>query len=102
MRVVAARMSCPADMRNCSCGCIPEECSEASSSRQVQKTGRSTAEAEASRLEREQMDHSSCNVDPLIDGRTGARHADVRLGPLGGLWNRHGLKRPDVLTVTKP
>jgi hypothetical protein len=26
----------------------------------------------------------------LVDGRTGARHAD---GRLGGLWNRHGLKR---------
>jgi hypothetical protein len=25
----------------------------------------------------------------VVDERTGARHADVRLG---GLWNRHGLK----------
>jgi hypothetical protein len=30
----------------------------------------------------------SCNGNPLVDERTGARHADVRLG---GLWNRHGL-----------
>jgi hypothetical protein len=30
----------------------------------------------------------SCNDNPLVDVRTGARHADVRLG---GLWNRHGL-----------
>jgi hypothetical protein len=31
-----------------------------------------------------------CNGNPLVDERTGARHADVRLG---GLWNRHGLKK---------
>jgi hypothetical protein len=33
---------------------------------------------------------TSCNGNPLVDERTGARHADVRLG---GLWNRQGLKR---------
>jgi hypothetical protein len=32
----------------------------------------------------------SCNDNPLVDERTGAGHADVRLG---GLWNRNGLKR---------
>jgi hypothetical protein len=31
----------------------------------------------------------SCNGNPLVDVRTGARHAD---GRLSGLWNRHGLK----------
>jgi hypothetical protein len=32
----------------------------------------------------------SCDGNPLVDERTGARHADVRLG---GLWNKHGLKK---------
>ena len=31
----------------------------------------------------------SCDGNPLVDVRTGARHADVQLG---GLWNRHCLK----------
>jgi hypothetical protein len=33
---------------------------------------------------------TSCNGNPLVDVRTGARHAD---GRLGGLWSRHGLKK---------
>jgi hypothetical protein len=32
---------------------------------------------------------ASCDGNPLVDVRTGARHAD---GRLGGLWNRHILK----------
>jgi hypothetical protein len=64
----AARMSCPTDMRNCACGCIPEDCREVASRRKVQKTGRGIAETELSRLEREQMAHSN------RDG-----HVDVRL-----------------------
>jgi hypothetical protein len=44
-------------------------------------------EAEASR-EALQRVIASCNGNPLVDKRTGARHADVRLG---GSWNRHGL-----------
>jgi hypothetical protein len=71
--VDAARMSCPTDMRNCACGCIPEDYCEVSSSRQVQKTGRGSAEAEASRVEREQMAHSTCNGNPLVDGRLTVR-----------------------------
>jgi hypothetical protein len=35
--------------------------------------GQGSAEAEASRLEREQMAHSSRNVDPLVDGRQTVR-----------------------------
>ncbi len=34
--------------------------------------------------------YTSCNGNPLVDVRAGARHADVRLG---GLWNRHCLER---------
>jgi hypothetical protein len=32
----------------------------------------------------------TCNGNPLVDVRTGAGHADVRLG---GLWNRHVWKK---------
>ena len=34
--------------------------------------------------------HSTYNGNPLVDVRTGAGHADVRLG---GLWNRHVWKK---------
>jgi hypothetical protein len=34
--------------------------------------------------------HSTCDGNPLVDVRTGAGHADVRLG---GLWNRHVWKK---------
>jgi hypothetical protein len=33
---------------------------------------------------------NTCNGNPLVDVRTGAGHADVRLG---GLWNRHVWKK---------
>ena len=34
----------------------------------------------------------SCDGNPLVDMRTGARHADVRLG---GLWNRQCLEEDE-------
>ena len=42
--------------------------------------------------------HSILNGNPLVDVRTGAGHADVRLG---GLWNRHVWKKDaDLFQVT--
>jgi hypothetical protein len=43
------------------------------------------------------LKNRSWNGNPLVDERTGARHADVRLG---GLWNRHGLKRMNAACVS--
>ena len=36
---------------------------------------------------------NSCDGNPLVDVRMGARHADRRLG---GLWKRHVLKRENA------
>jgi hypothetical protein len=46
--------------------------------------------AEASTRGALQKAIASYNGNPLVDVRTGARHAD---GRLGGLWIRHGLKK---------
>ena len=37
--------------------------------------------------------HSTYDGNPLVDVRTGAGHADVRLG---GLWNRHVWKKDTI------
>jgi hypothetical protein len=59
------------------------------SSRPIQSTGgdaRKRAEASRGALQRA---IASCNGNPLVDVRTGARHAD---GRPSGLWSRHDLK----------
>jgi hypothetical protein len=50
--------------------------------------GLSAAEAHTATQRLLTADPSSCNGNPLVDVRTGARHAD---GRLSGLWSRHGL-----------
>jgi len=98
-RRAEARRVClgPTDARHCACRCVQEPTSDGYPSSQrardaggvALKLGDGYPSSEALRGAI-QAALSSCNGNPLVNVRTSARHAD---GRLGGLWNRHCLKR---------
>jgi hypothetical protein len=83
---------CPTDARQCAFSCVREPTSDGSPIEPEGPRGRGRGCAEKDEASRGALQRAiaSCNGNPLVDERTGARHADVRLD---GLWNRHGLKR---------
>jgi hypothetical protein len=88
------------DGRLCACGLCPR--ASPGRARALRIPGLEGKGGVARKLEAEasrgalQRAIASCNGIPLVDERTGARHAD---GRLGGLWNRHGLKRINAACV---
>jgi hypothetical protein len=90
MRVGAVRIRCPSYLRHCACSC-GLGCGEDGPPliQHRQNAGGVARKAEAALIIT-----SGCNSErqPLgdsCDERTGARHAD---GRLGGLWSRHDLE----------